>query len=284
MIKRNDAVPATDISLYNRINPFIMTRKTDSVVYYSVEVEMTNSVQFIEKKNREAGEVKYRVFDLIVAALCRTVSLRPRINRFIANYQYWQRNEISFNFRISKDLNPKISDRHAIARFEDDMYFEEVAAIMRHSVNAAIRDEENEDEKLLKRVLRLPNWIIRITAAYLKRLDRMGRLPKRIRNIDGLHVTALVANLGNINIPNPPFNHLYEWGSTSLYISMGKMHRTKIIDENDNEFIKDTIQFGFTIDKRIAEGEYIMKAMRIFQEHLENPELLEKRPDPRQIK
>ncbi|MBC8452243.1 MAG: 2-oxoacid:acceptor oxidoreductase, partial [Spirochaetes bacterium] len=96
--------------------------------------------------------------------------------------------------------------------------------------------------------------------------------------------TSFIANLGSINIPNPPYHHLYEWGTTSLFLTLGRLHRTTILDENDNEFIKDTIQLGITIDERIAEGFYFMKALRILQEHLENPELLEDRPDPAMMK
>jgi hypothetical protein len=261
-----------------------MSRKSDSLIYHSIEVEMTNAVQFIQKKNREAGERKYRVYDLIIAAFCRTVALRPGLNRFIADYEFWQRNEISFNFLVKKEVNDDTSNRNAIVRFEDDMHFEEIAAIMRQAINAALRDEESEEKRLVRLFLRMPKWILKITMALLRRWDRKGRLPRRIRDTDGLHVTAFIANLGSLNIPNPPYHHLFEWGTTSLFVSMGKMHRSKILDDNDNEYIKDTIRFGFTVDKRIADGFYFMKAMQIFQEHIENPERLEERPDTTMIK
>lgn len=261
-----------------------MSRKSDSLIYHSIEVEMTNAVQFIQKKNREAGERKYRVYDLIIAAFCRTVALRPGLNRFIADYEFWQRHEISFNFLVKKEVNDDTSNRNAIVRFEDDMHFEEIAAIMRQAINAALRDEESEEKRLVRFFLRMPKWVLKITMALLRRWDRKGRLPRRIRDTDGLHVTAFIANLGSLNIPNPPYHHLFEWGTTSLFVSMGKMHRSKILDDNDNEYIKDTIQFGFTVDKRIADGFYFMKAMQIFQEHIENPERLEERPDTTMIK
>ncbi|MCK5155014.1 MAG: 2-oxoacid:acceptor oxidoreductase [Spirochaetales bacterium] len=284
MPKRNDAVPVTDLKLFNRIFPYLMKRRCDSLVYYKFDIEMTNAVHFIQKKNREADERKYRIFDLIMAAMTRTIALRPGLNRFISDYEYWQRNEISFNFIVKKDLHEDSPEHKTIVKFEEDMNFEEVAAIMRQAINSAMRDEEYDDESLIRFLLRLPKWLLKIAVLIMKRWDRKGRLPKRIRDVDGLHVSAFIANLGSINIPNPPYHHLYEWGTTSFFVTLGKLHRIKILDENDNEYIKDTIQLGITIDERIAEGFYFMKAMRILREHLENPELLEERPDPSMLK
>jgi hypothetical protein len=279
MPRRNDAVEAVDIPLVQRVHPYLSRKKADALIYYTLEVEMTNAVQFIQKKNREAGERKYRIYDLIIAAFCRTVALRPGLNRFVADYQLWQRNEISFNFVVRKDGQEENSNRNALVRFEDDMHFEEIAAIMRQAINLALRDEESESRKLIEYFLRMPRPLKRLTIALLRHLDRNGRLPRRIREYDGLHVTAFIANLGNLNIHNPPLHYMFDWGTTSLFVTMGKMHRAKILDDNDNEYIKDTVQFSFTLDKRIADSFYLTKAMQIFQEHIENPEQLEERPD-----
>jgi len=284
MSKRNDAVHVTDLKIFNRAFPYLMKRRCDSLVYYKLDIEMTNAVQFIQKKNHEAGERKYRVFDLIMAAMTRTVALRPALNRFISDYEFWQRNEISFNFVVKKDMRENSPERNTIVKFEEDMNFEEVSAIMRQAINSAMRIDENPDEALMKFFLRMPKWLLKITTKVLERWDRKGRMPKQIRDADGLHVTSFIANLGSINIPNPPYHHLYEWGTTSLFLTLGRLHRTRILDENDNEYIKDTIQLGITIDERIAEGFYFMKALRVLQDHLENPELLEERPDPALLK
>ena len=284
MSKRNDAVPVTELKMFNRLFPYLMKRRCDSLVYYKLDIEMTNAVQFIQQKNHEAGEHKYKIFDLIMAAMTRTVALRPALNRFISDYEFWQRNEISFNFVVKKDMHENSPEQNAIVKFEEDMNFEEVSAIMRQAVNAALRNEGNDNEALVRFFLRMPKWLLKITTSVLTRWDRKGRLPKKIHDADGLHVTSFIANLGSINIPNPPYHHLYEWGTTSLFITLGRLHRTSILDENDNEFIKDTLQIGITVDERIAEGFYFMKAMRILQDHLENPALLEERPDSAMLK
>ncbi len=279
MPKRNDATLVKDIKIFNRMFPYLMPKRSESLVYFYMEIDMTNAVNFIRQKNKDCGEKRYRLFDVILAAMTRTFALRPALNRFIANYDYWQRNELSFNFVVKKELSDDAPERNAIVKFQPEMNFEEIAEIVRDAIDTARESEESEDEATIKFFLKLPKFLLKFAVGRLKKMDEKGRYPKALSEVDGLHVSAYVANLGSINISNPPFHHLYEWGTTSLFITMGKMHRKRMLDENDNEYIKDTMELGITIDERIAEGFYFMKALKELQTHIENPELLEERPD-----
>ncbi len=279
MGKRNDAFEVKDIRIYNRIFPYLMPKRTDSLVYYPMSIDMTRSVNFIRLRNKQAGEKKYHLFDLIMAALVRTFALKPALNRFIMGSKFWQRNNLSFNFVIKTGYNEEADERNAVVTFEPDMVFEEIAAIMRQTINSIRRSEEAEEEGILKMLLRLPPWMLRLVIGTLRRLDRIGRYPKSLRAIDGLHVSAFVANLGSINIPNAPYHHLYDWGTTSLFITFGKLHRTKDIKKDGTDQITDRIDFGITLDERIAEGFYFMRAMNLMRYFLENPHMLENPPD-----
>jgi len=56
MSKRNDAVPAEQIKPYNAVIPYLMRKRSDSLVYHRFSVDITPSVHFIEQKNAEAEE------------------------------------------------------------------------------------------------------------------------------------------------------------------------------------------------------------------------------------
>lgn len=284
MSKRNDAVQVKDIRSFNKVFPYLMKRRCDSMVMYTMEIDMTNAVRFIKHKNAMAQEHKYRLFDLLMSAFTRTFALKPALNNFIADYTYWNRNELSFNFIVKQDLTEDAPEKNAIVKFEPDMVFEEVAAIMRMAINEARREEPNDADKVIKSFLKLPKWLFKIAVRFLQFLDSKGKLPKAIADVDGLHVSAFVANLGSINIPEPPLHHLYEWGTTSVFITIGKLHRSKVIGIDDEEILKDTLKLGITVDERIAEGFYFMRCMKILKECIENPKLLEKRPDLKQKK
>ncbi len=279
MARRNDATRVDDIKIYNRMFPYLMPRRNDSLVFYTLEVEMTNAVSYIREKNRAAGSKQYRLFDVILAALVRTVALRPSLNRFIADYEYWQRDEISFNFVVKTSMSLDAPERNAIVRFEPGMAFDEIASITNDAIDEARTSDESGDETVIKALLKLPKPLLKLVFRNLRRLDRKGRYPHALREVDGLHVSAFIANLGSINIANPPLHHLYEWGTTSIFLTIGKMHRKRLLDDDDHEIIKDTLELGITIDERIAEGFYFMRAIKLFQQCLEHPEVLDSAPD-----
>lgn len=253
-----------------------MPKRSESIVYFMMEIDVTQAVAFIHQKNKAAGEKRYRLFDVVLSALTRTITLRPALNRFIANYEYWQRRELSFNFVVKKDFSEQSAERNAIVKVQPDMTFDEISAVTRETINHLRNSEESADESIIKCFLKMPKWFLKLATGCLKWMDKHGCYPKTLREADGLHVSAYLANLGSINISNPPLHHLYEWGTTSLFVSMGKMHRSRVLDAQDNERIKDTLELGVTIDERIAEGFYFMRAIKLLQHYVENPAELEK--------
>jgi len=218
-----------------------------------------------------------------MAAAVRTAALRPQLNRFICRRQIWQRNELSFNFVVKTDYSEHAPQRNAHVKFEADMSFEEIAAVMRHSINAARYDTETDDEIIMKRIMKLPGPLRRFAGFFLHQLDLYGKYPARLRTADGMHATAGIANLGSIGLQDPSLHHLYEWGTTSMFITFGSLKRHRIDHDDQQEQIsrpadfRFTMDFGVTLDERIADGYYFMKSLRIFEQILKKPAVLEKR-------
>ncbi len=271
MAGRNDASRAEGIKIYNRVFPYLMKRRTDSLVYHTVQVDMTKALGYIREKNRKAGERKYHIFDLIMAALVRTFALKPELNRFIARSEFWQRNEISFSFVVKRSRTQEGEERNAVVTFERDMVFEQVAAMMRETINRTRSADESGEERVLSLFFKLPKFLRLLTVSLLRFLDKHGRYPASLRRIDALHSSAFVANLGSINIPKAPYHHLYDWGTTSVFISFGKLERRTGREGQ----VKEILDFGITVDERIADGYAFMQAMVVLRNLLENPQLLE---------
>ncbi|MBR4173456.1 MAG: 2-oxo acid dehydrogenase subunit E2, partial [Clostridia bacterium] len=47
-------------------------------------------------------------------------------------------------------------------------------------------------------------------------------------------------------------------------------------DENGSVTMRDSVDLGFTVDERIADGYYFSKTIQLFKNILENPEVLDK--------
>ena len=83
----------------------------------------------------------------------------------------------------------------------------------------------------------------------------------------------MFANLGSIGLPEG-YHHLTNWGTTSIFIVIGKSGRMPFF-ENDQVVFKDGVRLNFTIDERIADGYYFSKSIAMLKLFLENPEYLE---------
>lgn len=278
MRKRNDATPVDDVQAYTKIFPYLMKRKCDSLVYLNYSFNFTNAVKFLKTYNKDNNK-KIRIFELFLAAAARTIARRPKLNRFIANYEAWQRNQLSFNFVVKEDYSDESPEHNAVVIVDRDATLDEISKASQKEIDEArIPGKDNETDLLINKYLKLPKKLIAGVVRFFLYLDRKGKLPKAIRDLDGLHVSAFVANLGSISLEAPPLHHLYEWGTTSLFVTMGKMSRKRIYDENDEVYYEDTLDCGFTIDERIADGFYTIKSLKLLQEILNNPEQLLEKP------
>lgn len=280
MKRRNDATYVADLPPFKRIFPYIMDRRVDSLVYHQFPVDLTYGIQFIKKLNRdEEKDHTYRVFEIFLAAMLRTIAMRPYLNRFIMNYECWQRNELSLNFVVKEDYTDEAPEHTSILYFEPDMTFPEIAQIINKTIEDARKGGfDNDTDSAIEFFLHFPKWLLRCIVMIARLLDRHGIAPKALRDADGLHATAFVANLGSINLMGSPHHHLYEWGTTSIFVTMGAVRRRRIMDENGNRSFIDTMDIGVTLDERIADGFYFIKSMQMMQDYLNNPEKLLERP------
>ncbi len=279
-MKRNDATLIVDMAQYRKILPHMMKRRCDSLVYQTVEIDLTKTVQFVKQQNRlHPEDHQYRVFEVFIAAVMRTIALRPEVNRFVARYQYWQRKEHSLTFVIKEDYTDEAPEHSTPIIMQPDMTLPEMALIIDKTIEEArAPSNENFTDEAIGFFMRFPLWIIRMVINFAGFLDRMGKAPKALREADGLHTSVFIANLGSIGLAGgSPHHHLYEWGTTSMFVTMGTLRRNRI-RTGDKTTFSDTMEVGFTVDERVTDGFYFMNTIRTFQNLLNNPEELLERP------
>ncbi len=280
MKKRNDATYVADLIPFKRMLPYAMERRNDAIVYHHLTIDLTRGVKFVKELNKDQpGDHQYRVFELFLAAFLRTIVMRPHLNRFWFNYDCWQRNELSLNFMVKEDYTDEAPGHMATLYFEPEMTFPEMASIINKTIeNARNEGTDNHSDAAVEFFLLFPKLILRLIVKIIRFLDRHGIAPRSLRDADGLHASAFIANLGSIGLAGSTHHHLYEYGTTSLFITMGMMKRKRIIDENNQRTYIDTMEIGVTLDERIADGFYFTKSFQILQDYLNNPEKLMERP------
>ena len=126
----------------------------------------------------------------------------------------------------------------------------------------------------MDRFNRLPKWISRPALDFVCFLERKGKIPPALVETDPYHSSVNFANLGSIGLPGG-FHHLTNWGTTSMFVVIGKMGRMPFF-ENDEVSFRDGVDLNITVDERIADGFYFSKSMRMLQYFLQHPELLDR--------
>ena len=71
------------------------------------------------------------------------------------------------------------------------------------------------------------------------------------------------------------YHHLYDFGTTGLFVGMGKEKYEPCVDLFGNLEVGKVMKLGLVIDERICDGLYYAKSIRVAHKHLQNPKLLE---------
>ncbi|MBE7009663.1 MAG: hypothetical protein E7422_11250, partial [Ruminococcaceae bacterium] len=100
--ERRDATLLRDIDSMHYIMPLIMPNRCDNEAFISEQIDLTNAEKFLAKKNAANPAYKYTIFHIIVTAVLKTITLRPQLNRFYANDNLYQRNELTASFTMKK--------------------------------------------------------------------------------------------------------------------------------------------------------------------------------------
>ena len=101
---RRDATLLRDVDSLHFIMGIIYPNRADNEAYIAERVNLGPIKDYIATKNYEGIPFKYTFFHVILTALVKTVILRPKLNRFYANENYYQRNKVTAGFVIKKEF------------------------------------------------------------------------------------------------------------------------------------------------------------------------------------
>ena len=98
--------------------------------------------------------------------------------------------------------------------------------------------------------------IIRI----IRWLDFWGLVPKTLQDGDSNFSSVMFSNLGSIKGP-AVYHHLNNYGTNSIMITVGTLHKEELVMPDGTKEIRDVLDFGATLDERIADGFYFVRSL-----------------------
>jgi hypothetical protein len=312
---RSDGRRVRALRSFDAILPYVIRKRDEAAVLFSKDIDVEAALAYVRRMNA-SGEApapcvaaplsddattgdaptgdaptgdaptgakgeRYSLFGVIIAALVRSIALKPRLNRFIHRRGLYQRKGIAVSFIVKKSFTEAQSEGHAKVRFDPK---ENIAGVMEKigaGIAAARSGESGPDDREYELAHRLPFGKAFFTF-FFRVLDRFNIAPPSMIEADPLFTTVYVANLGSIGL-DTPYHHLYEWGTASVFMVVGRMFQKEKGRGPGGTELRHYVNVKFTIDERIAEGIYFAHAAALFQKLIAKPELLEEEPDLSEI-
>lgn len=254
---------------------YLMPKRTEAEVYINEKIDVTELLSYINEKNI-SGERKVTLFHCIIAAVARTVKMRPLLNRFISGKRYYMRRDISMGFVVKKKFKDHAEETLMIYHPKDSENLCAITDRLTPRVAEAKKESKSmQVDDILNIVKKLPKCIMTLFMAILNFADSHGFMPKLITSVDTNYCTVLLSNLGSIKC-DAVYHHLNNTGTNGIVITIGELHKEPMITENGEMQVRDVISLGVTLDERIADGFYFARSLKLIKHLFKNPHLLDK--------
>lgn len=260
--------------------PIIMKTKSDSWVLMDDRVDITHTQNFMREMRKDGKIPNLSLYQIVFAALVRTIVNVPEINRFVQNGRIYARNEIKGAMVVMKGIS-KDSERTVITpRFELEDTLYEIVDKINEAINPIdktkkVMDDENKNDfDILETALYvIPVFIQKFVFEIIRWIDRYGFLPKSVNKASPFHSSFFITNMGSIG-SMPVYHHIYELGTLSCFGSIGTIDTEYELNKKGETKKHVYLNTKFVADERITDGYIYSVAMREFKKYVMKPELL----------
>ena len=272
---RRDATLVRDMDSMHFIMPLMYPNRCDNEAFMSELIDLTSVMAYLEKKNADSPEYKYNLFQVMVTALLKTITLRPQLNRFYANYNLYQRNEVTAAFTIKKIFTDKGEEALAFIHSKPEDNIDSIHNEIYRQVSSVRSDHKDQSTQSMDMLQHTPMILKKALGAGARFLDRRGMMPQSVIATDPFQSSVVLANLGSIKL-HAGYHHLTNWGTTSLFCIIGDMKERPFINDEGREEMRMSVEIGLTVDERISDGFYCARSIALLKKLLDEPELLER--------
>ena len=276
--KRPDGRLIRTLEPFQRVMPYIMKERSDSMNMFEDVILCKHMDAYIQKKAEEGIPLDYT--QIILAAMVRMLALRPQLNRFIMRGRVFARPKIWISFVVHRSLKETDAGTTVKLCFDGTENIFDVVKTINEAVEKELAVESNQvgngTDKLLETIMqKIPGGLISFVINVLMWMDRHDMLPKSIIDVVPMHTSIFFTNLKSLGI-NHIYHHTYNFGTTSLFLALGKEKMQPVVVGDHLEAAKG-IGFGLVMDERICDGLYFARALKMLKKYLRHPELLEER-------
>lgn len=250
--------------------PYILGPATDSWILWEEIIKIQPALDFIETWNEtHPPELKLTLHSLLLRACAKAYPLNPRMNRFVAGNQYYQRDGIYISFSAKKEFSESGGLLIFKRRFEPNETIEEMLHDLRNMLQRDRKAKTSDQEKETSTLLRLPRPLLQLGMMGVRALDYFNLLPPSFIDGNPLFAGMFISNLGSLGM-NSGWHHLYKFGNVCLFGVMGSPYDAPVV-EDGKVVARKVCSLKWTFDERVEDGLNAGRAAGTVTQFLENP-------------
>lgn len=269
---RYDGWRVKKIDTVFRVIPYFLRTRMDAQNFFEEKLVIDDLEEFIKKHKEDIPDLS--IMHIIIAALVRLFAQRPNLNRFVIWNKIFARNHLNVSIAVKRSLSDD-GEETLIKPFfmPTDTLYDVVEKVKAELDNNQKTGQKNGSDAVAGFIGKLPDFLLRFVVFVLLWMDKVGIMPKIINKVSPWHCSIFLTNIGSIGVESI-YHHLYEFGTCSIFVAMGRKSKENIIDKEGNIESQKSIMLKFVLDERVCDGFYYASSMRSLNKILANPEIL----------
>lgn len=269
MSRRPDAHAAANVPTYRRLMVASLPRRMDAVVFLRVDIDVEPTLAWLDA-HEAAGGPPVSLFQVVLAAVARTLHERPEMNRFVKGGRLWQREEVALTFAVKRRF---ADDARIVSTKLHVAASDGLAAVAEASAGAIVAsrvEARPRSERASAGIGALPAPFDALAMRAVDALDRWGLIPAERLRDSPLHTSAMVSNLGSLGLDGA-MHHLYEAGTCSIQATVGKVQRRAVVDDDGAVTTPRVLPLVFAYDDRVCDGFYAARTIERLTAWIRDP-------------
>jgi hypothetical protein len=269
---RYDGWRVNKVDTVFRVIPYFLRTRIDAQNFFEEKLVIDDLEAFIKKHKEDMPDLS--IMHIIIASLVRLFSQRPNLNRFVIWNKIFARKHLNISIAVKRSLSDD-GEETLIKPFfmPSDTLFDVVEKVKFELDNNQKSGQKNDSDAVAGLIGKLPDFLLRFVVFCLLWMDKVGIMPKAINKVSPWHSSIFLTNIGSIGIQSI-YHHLYEFGTCSIFVAMGRKSKENIIDSEGKIEAQKSIMLKFVLDERVCDGYYYASSMRMLNKILANPEQL----------
>lgn len=268
---RKDGIRVKDADPMYTIVPYIMNKRYDAMNMITLDIPVHPLKAYIRQKRQDGVFMSH--LGLVICAYLRTAAKYPLLNRFIVNKKIYDRKDFDVAMVVLKDGDGDMEGTMSKIRFDfKDTIFDVQRKIDEYIAKNREEKAKNSTDKLIKKLIGFPG-LANTGVCLFKWMDKRGILPRSVIDASPFHTSLTISNLASIKT-NHIYHHCYEFGTTSVFITMGNLREVPKRVKGEVVF-QTCLPLGVVMDERICSGHYFASCFQNMRRYFAHPELLE---------